>query len=210
MLLGFARRYEPDLQFGTVIARMAVVVPAFWVAWVAVLAAFSVPADMATATDPAKAGATSLRTPFQLLGGTLDELVAAGAMPVARRPGAEFLAWSAVHGLAVLLIDGPLRAVDETAAAAAADRLVGMVERGLQARARRNTAGRQVLTCWEAQAPRIVRLARAHSVRVQADESGSGAQRLRHAVRRIGVIALTCANAKSRERSRRPLRSVGA
>jgi len=93
--------------------------------------AFSVPADMATATDPAKAGATSLLTPFQLLGGTLDELVAAGAMPVARRPGAEFLAWSAVHGLAMLLIGGPLRAVDETGVAAVVDRLVGMVERGL-------------------------------------------------------------------------------
>lgn len=40
VLLGFARRYEPDLQFGTLIARMAVFVPAFWVAWVAVLAIF--------------------------------------------------------------------------------------------------------------------------------------------------------------------------
>jgi aminobenzoyl-glutamate transport protein len=40
VLLGFARRYEPGLQFGTLIARMAVFVPVFGVVWVAVLAAF--------------------------------------------------------------------------------------------------------------------------------------------------------------------------
>jgi len=40
VLLGFARRYEPDLQFGALIARMAVFVPVFWVVWVIVLAVF--------------------------------------------------------------------------------------------------------------------------------------------------------------------------
>jgi aminobenzoyl-glutamate transport protein len=40
VLLGFAKRYEPDLQFGALIARMAVFVPVFWVAWVLVLLAF--------------------------------------------------------------------------------------------------------------------------------------------------------------------------
>ena len=40
VLLGFARRYEPDLQFGALIARMAVFVPAFWVVWVLLLAVF--------------------------------------------------------------------------------------------------------------------------------------------------------------------------
>ena len=38
----------------------------------------------------------------------LDRMVAAGVLPPARRPGAEYLAWSAVHGLAVLIIDWPL------------------------------------------------------------------------------------------------------
>ena len=42
VLLGFAKRYEPDLQFGTLIARMAVFVPAFAVAWLAVLVIFYV------------------------------------------------------------------------------------------------------------------------------------------------------------------------
>jgi hypothetical protein len=36
-----------------------------------------------------------------------------GVLPPERRPGAEFLAWSAVHGLGMLLIDGPLRGLDE-------------------------------------------------------------------------------------------------
>ncbi len=40
VLLGFARHYEPDLKFGALIARMAVFVPAFWVAWVLLLAVF--------------------------------------------------------------------------------------------------------------------------------------------------------------------------
>lgn len=40
VLLGFARTYAPDLQFGALIARMAPFVPAFWVVWVLVLAVF--------------------------------------------------------------------------------------------------------------------------------------------------------------------------
>ncbi len=40
VLLGFARRYEPNLQFGALIARMAVFVPVFGVVWIAVLAIF--------------------------------------------------------------------------------------------------------------------------------------------------------------------------
>lgn len=40
VLLGFARKYERGLQFGALIARMAIFVPVFWVAWVLVLLAF--------------------------------------------------------------------------------------------------------------------------------------------------------------------------
>ncbi|SDS35623.1 aminobenzoyl-glutamate transport protein [Nocardioides scoriae] len=40
VLLGFARRYEPGLQFGALMARMAVFVPVFFVVWVAALAVF--------------------------------------------------------------------------------------------------------------------------------------------------------------------------
>jgi hypothetical protein len=61
----------------------------------------------------------------------LDGLVEAGVLPHKRRPGAEFLAWSAVHGLAMLLIDGPLRGLSGTAAHDVGQRVIDMVERGL-------------------------------------------------------------------------------
>jgi AcrR family transcriptional regulator len=81
--------------------------------------------------DPARAGRGSGLNPFQLLGAALDRLVEAGAMPPERRPGAEYLAWSAVHGMALLIIDGPLRRLDGAQAQALGQRLLDMVERGL-------------------------------------------------------------------------------
>ncbi|MBS0430611.1 MAG: TetR/AcrR family transcriptional regulator [Proteobacteria bacterium] len=80
--------------------------------------------------DPAKAGASGLN-PFELLGSALDRLVAAGGMPAERRPGAEYLAWSAVHGMAMMAIDGPLRGLDDAQLDALGQRLLDMVERGL-------------------------------------------------------------------------------
>jgi len=38
----------------------------------------------------------------------LDRMVAADVLPKELRFGAEFLAWSTLHGFAMLLIDGPL------------------------------------------------------------------------------------------------------
>ncbi|WP_213953259.1 MULTISPECIES: TetR/AcrR family transcriptional regulator [unclassified Variovorax] len=69
--------------------------------------------------------------PFQLLGAALDRMVAAGAMPAARRQGAEFLAWAGVHGLALLMIEGPLRGVPEKHAEALGQQLLDMIEKGL-------------------------------------------------------------------------------
>lgn len=80
--------------------------------------------------DPAKAGRSGLN-PFQLLGSALDGLVAAGVLPAARRPQAEYIAWSAVHGLALLVTDGPLQVVTRAQAEALGERLLDMVERGL-------------------------------------------------------------------------------
>ncbi|GAO21989.1 TetR family transcriptional regulator [Alicycliphilus sp. B1] len=58
-------------------------------------------------------------------------------MPACCRPcagrGREFLAWSAVHGMAMLVLDGPLRGLDEAGCQALAERLVAMVEQGLLA-----------------------------------------------------------------------------
>lgn len=69
--------------------------------------------------------------PFALLGAALDRLVDAGAMPAARRPGAEYLAWSAVHGMALLVIEGPLRGRPQSEIDALGQRLLDMVEQGL-------------------------------------------------------------------------------
>jgi len=80
--------------------------------------------------DPAKAGESGLN-PFQLLGVALDRMVAAGVLPAERRPGAEFLAWSAVHGLAMLILDGPLRNLPQQHSDMLQQRVVAMVEQGL-------------------------------------------------------------------------------
>jgi AcrR family transcriptional regulator len=91
--------------------------------------AFFVPSDLERATSRAKAGPSG-KTPFELLTIAIDGLVASGLMPASRRPNAEFLAWSAVHGFALLVIDGPLRALPRDAVDATAQRVIDMVEAG--------------------------------------------------------------------------------
>lgn len=83
-----------------------------------------------THPDPAMGGATGLN-PFQHLSAALDDLVTAGALPPERRPGAEYLAWSTVHGMALLSIDGPLRGTPQPMLDGLGQRLLDMVERGL-------------------------------------------------------------------------------
>jgi AcrR family transcriptional regulator len=92
--------------------------------------AFSVPGNPETAADPSTAGKSGL-DPFQLLGAALDKLVDAGALPPERRSGAEYLAWSAVHGLAMLVLDGPLRRLTRAQTRDIGQRLLDMVEKGL-------------------------------------------------------------------------------
>ena len=94
--------------------------------------AFAAPGELKSEgpTDPATAGQSGLN-PFELLTAALDKLVQAGVMPPERRPGAEFLAWSAVHGLAMLVIDGPLGNVVRPQMAQVGQRLLDMVEKGL-------------------------------------------------------------------------------
>jgi AcrR family transcriptional regulator len=92
--------------------------------------AFAVPDEMRGAADPAKAGASGL-DPFQLLAAALDRLVEARVLPPERRPGAEYLAWSAVRGLAMLFMEGPLRRLAPAERDAIGQRLLDMVEKGL-------------------------------------------------------------------------------
>ncbi len=92
--------------------------------------AFSASSDLESATSEARRGPGG-HTPFELLTSAIDDLAAAGGIPAERRPGAEFLAWSAVHGLADLLIDGPLRALGEAPRQRLVQRVIDMVEQGL-------------------------------------------------------------------------------
>jgi len=84
--------------------------------------------------DGAARGASGM-DPFELLCHTLDGMVETGLLPPAHRPGAEFMAWSAVHGMAMLVLDGALRGLGEAQYQALAERLVAMVEQGLLAEA---------------------------------------------------------------------------
>ena len=53
------------------------------------------------------------RSPLDQLRAALDELVDAGVLDPRRRAGIEYPIWSAVHGLAVLAGEGPLREVPD-------------------------------------------------------------------------------------------------
>jgi len=92
--------------------------------------AFAVPGEPETTSDPAMAGRSGLN-PFQLLSTALDALAEAGILPADRRPGAEYLAWSAVHGLAMLVLEGPLRRMTRAQVHSIERRLLDMVEQGL-------------------------------------------------------------------------------
>ena len=71
--------------------------------------------------------------PFTLLTRSLDRLHASGAMPPHRRRDAEFTAWSAVHGLSMLLLEGPLRQLPAEVQDEMIERVLRDVSRGLTA-----------------------------------------------------------------------------
>jgi AcrR family transcriptional regulator len=81
--------------------------------------------------EMAESGGDTGPNPFRILGGALDAMAEADVLPPERRPDAEFLAWSAVHGLAMLVLDGPLSGMDRPRIDALIPRLLEMVEKGL-------------------------------------------------------------------------------
>jgi hypothetical protein len=82
------------------------------------------------AADRDMAGRSGLN-PFQLLGAALDRMMRAGVLPPERRLGAEYLAWSAVHGLSMLVIDGVVPGLDDSQTQQIGQRLLEMVESGI-------------------------------------------------------------------------------
>lgn len=69
--------------------------------------------------------------PYAFLSSALDGLLDAGLMDPALRPGAEAGAWAAVHGLSILLLDGPYREADPATRDEVVDNTLGVVVRGL-------------------------------------------------------------------------------
>jgi AcrR family transcriptional regulator len=75
--------------------------------------------------------ATPMISPFHVLSAQLDELVEVGVLPKRRRAGAEYAAWSAVHGVSSLVLDGPLRELPEREIERAVSVVLAVVARGL-------------------------------------------------------------------------------
>lgn len=92
--------------------------------------AFVLPVAPDQRSSHPNAGESGLN-PFELLGMALDRMLKANILAPAQRPHAEFLAWSAVHGMAMLMLDGPLRTRSDTELNALSERLLSMVEQGL-------------------------------------------------------------------------------
>jgi AcrR family transcriptional regulator len=69
--------------------------------------------------------------PYGQLSQRLDELLATNAITPARRENAEIAAWSAVHGFATLVLDGPLGALPEAERAASLEEVLRVVREGI-------------------------------------------------------------------------------
>jgi AcrR family transcriptional regulator len=89
-----------------------------------------VTAELGFTAEPARKGKGGL-DPLELLGSALDKMVGAGLLRPERRPGAEFLCWSAVHGFAMLVVDGPLHEFPRADIDGIGARVIAMVEAGL-------------------------------------------------------------------------------
>jgi AcrR family transcriptional regulator len=92
--------------------------------------AFSVPPAVHE-QNPANTASMGLN-PFQLLSLALDRMQESGLLSKKNRKDAEYLAWSTVHGLALLVLEGPLHQIPQAMVLALGERLVLMVERGLK------------------------------------------------------------------------------
>ena len=91
--------------------------------------AFAVPQQHAY--EVASDGADGERMPLDQLRAVLDELVDAGTLDPGRREGIEYPIWSLVHGLAVLVGQGPLREAPDAIRRRIEERTRAFVEESL-------------------------------------------------------------------------------
>jgi len=69
--------------------------------------------------------------PFGMLGAVLDRLADVGYLAPHSRPMAELAAWSAAHGVAMMIIDGPLREMPKAEQDQVVDRVLTVLTHGL-------------------------------------------------------------------------------
>jgi ABC-type nitrate/sulfonate/bicarbonate transport system ATPase subunit len=70
--------------------------------------------------------------PYAVLNACLDDLVATGTLAAARRERTDAAVWASVHGLAMLMLDGPFAALDEPGKDALVDRLLDLIDAGVR------------------------------------------------------------------------------
>lgn len=75
------------------------------------------------------AEAMEAESPFRQLNACLDDLVDVGYLSPAARPGAEFACWAGVHGMAMLLLEGPLQKLPDDVAALVIDQMLDTLDR---------------------------------------------------------------------------------
>lgn len=95
---------------------------------------FAAPPELALAAAPPEPAHGEAADPFGVLNAALDDLVTVGHLPAERRPGAEVLCWSAVHGFATLHLDGPLAGTPDGDREAALTAALAHISLGLGAR----------------------------------------------------------------------------
>lgn len=80
--------------------------------------------------DPASRGASG-HGPYELLKMCIEDLQARGVLGSTPEPWSDTAIWAATHGMAELLLNGPLRHLEEAQADAAVERLLDLILAGL-------------------------------------------------------------------------------
>ena len=81
--------------------------------------------------EPPEGDTDSGEDPYGMLNAALDELVDVGYLAPDDRVGVDVTCWAAVHGFAVLNVEGPLRGLSATEREAALNGLLLSIDRGL-------------------------------------------------------------------------------
>jgi len=88
--------------------------------------------DVHTRHSTAAADTINEHHPFRILVRSIDDLVSAGVLSPDRRDGIDEAAWAAVHGLSTLFLDGPLSDADAVRKQLITDRMLDLIDVGLQ------------------------------------------------------------------------------